>query len=215
MRVGIMTGGNVDVAFVRKYSSEKPVDFWIGVDHGMEALYELGILPCCIVGDFDSVDPKVLRYYRSQEGIDWHEFCPVKDDTDTELAIRQAIGQRPDQIVIFGGTGTRLDHVLGTIHVMKKALDQGIHCEMADPHNRIYLLRGEKQFRKEELFGPYISFLPFGGAVHGLTLRGFRYPLEQRTVEPGSSLTISNELAESEALFQLTEGVVICVEARD
>lgn len=215
MRIGIMTGGSVEPTFVKTYCEEKPVDLWIGVDRGMEALYALQIIPACIVGDFDSVDPAVLSFYQKQNGIDWHVFRPEKDDTDTELAIRQALEREPQEMVIFGGTGTRFDHMLGTLHVTKLALDADVYCEIVDSHNRIYLLKKDTRFQKEEVFGKYISFLPFGAAVKGFTLKGFKYPLEDHVLEPGSSLTVSNELAASEAFVSLKEGIVIVVEARD
>ena len=215
MRVGILTGGTADPAFIREYTEKKPVDAWIGVDRGLETLRMLGVIPGTIVGDFDSVSPEVLNFYRSQPGIDWHVFRPEKDDTDTELAIRQALDAGADSITLFGGTGSRIDHVLGTIHVMKRALDAGIPCEMVDPHNRITLAEGSRTFRKEELFGPYVSFLPFAGPVSGVTLSGFRYPLWDARILPGSSLTISNELSEEEGTLRIGRGILICMEARD
>ncbi len=215
MRIGIMTGGSVDPAFVRDYCAAQPVDVWIGVDRGMEALRALEIVPACIVGDFDSVDPTVLAFYQAQPGVDWHVFRPEKEDTATELAIRQALMREPEAITIFGGTGSRFDHMLGTLHVTKLALDAGVYCEIVDRHNRIYLLRGEKTFQREKVFGKYVSFLPFGGRVKGLTLQGFKYPLKEVTVEPGTSLTISNELAADAAHFSLGEGIVVAIEARD
>ena len=36
-----------------------------------------------------------------------------KDDTDTGLAIQKAIETGADEILMIGGTGTRLDHVMG------------------------------------------------------------------------------------------------------
>ena len=45
-----------------------------------------------------------------------------KDLTDTELAFDIAIKQRPEQIVMFGVTGSRLDHTLANIHLLVKSL---------------------------------------------------------------------------------------------
>ncbi|MCI8513274.1 MAG: thiamine diphosphokinase [Lachnospiraceae bacterium] len=215
MRAGIVTGGTVTPGFIRRYCEEKKIDFWIGADKGMEAFAASGIRPNCLVGDFDSAREEVLAFYRKEDGIEWQVFRPEKDETDTELAIRRALAEKPEEICLFGGTGTRLDHVLGTVHVMKRALDAGVYCEMLDPYNRLYLIDRNRTFYKKELYGPYVSFLPFGGPVHRVTLTGFRYPLREAELFPGSSLTVSNELCEAEGRLEKGEGMLLVAESRD
>ena len=63
----------------------------IGVDKGMEFLYSHQILPNYIVGDFDSVKKRDWRYYRNETDVPIREFNPVKDASDTEIAIRLAM----------------------------------------------------------------------------------------------------------------------------
>lgn len=215
MRAGIVTGGTASPAFIRRYCEEKPIDFWIGADRGMEALAALSVSPDCLVGDFDSVRPEILEAYKKKTGIEWLVFRPEKDETDTELALRRALEEKPDEICLFGGTGTRLDHVLGTVHVMKKALDAGVFCELIDPYNRLYLIDRDRWFYREELYGPYLSFLPFGGPVHQVTLTGFRYPLREAEIAYGSSLTVSNELSEAKGFLKKGEGLFLVAESRD
>ena len=74
---------------------------------------ELGLVPDVIVGDFDSVDPAVLAFYRKMEHIVWEVHQPEKDDTDTELALKRAMAMGAGEIVILGATGGRLDHMIG------------------------------------------------------------------------------------------------------
>ena len=84
-----------------------------------------------------------------------------------------------------------------------------------DAQNRIYLIGGRRVFRKAELYGKYISFLPLTETVIGLTLRGFKYPLNRKTISLGTSLCISNELKKEEGVLELERGVLICVESHD
>ena len=84
-----------------------------------------------------------------------------------------------------------------------------------DARNRLYLLGGHKVFHREEVYGKYISFLPMTETVEGLTLRGFKYPLQRRTIGLGTSLCISNELKREEGILELERGVLLCVEAHD
>jgi thiamine pyrophosphokinase len=46
-------------------------------------------------------------------------------------------------------------------------------------------------------------------------LEGFQYPLEDVTVKAFSSLGISNEIIEEQALIRVKNGVLLVIEARD
>ena len=56
-------------------------------------------------------------------------FCvypPEKDDTDTQLALRLAHNDRADEIVVWGGTGDRIDHTLSNLFSAAGFVEQGI-----------------------------------------------------------------------------------------
>ena len=85
------------------------------------------------------------------------EFNPVKDATDTEIALRLAIELRVQKLWIFGATGTRLDHVLSNIHILKIPHDAGVEAYIIDECNRISLWENQICIRKAEKFGKYFS----------------------------------------------------------
>lgn len=89
------------------------VSLLLGVDKGMEFLYHHKILPSYIVGDFDSVDQKIGDYYRNETKVPIREFNPVKDASDTEIAIRLAMTLGASEIYILGATGGRIDPSVG------------------------------------------------------------------------------------------------------
>jgi thiamine pyrophosphokinase len=65
-------------------------------------------------------------------------------------------------------------------------------------------------------FGKYVSFAPYGGPVSGLTLTGFRYPLQERTLSPEEAqLLVSNEITEEEASVSFTNGALLMTESLD
>ena len=211
----IITGGPIDLGFARSYLSEERFERVIAVDRGLAAAGALGVTPDVIVGDFDSVDPAVLAEFRRKEHIVWEVHQPEKDDTDTELAIKRALAMGATHVVLLGATGGRLDHLLGNIHLLYPCLQRGVEACILDPGNRLYLIDGERHFKRREVWGTYVSFLPLTEEVRGITLRGFKYPLTDKDIAIGTSLCISNELAEEEAAITFREGALIVVESRD
>lgn len=211
----ILTGGPMDLSFAGSCLKGKQFSRIIAVDAGMEAALALGLTPDIIVGDFDTVSPAALAHFRAQEHIVWDVHRPEKDETDTELALRRALALGCERALMLGATGGRLDHLIGNIHLLYPCLQKGMETVILDPQNRVYLIDGPRTFRREELWGTYLSFLPLTETVKGLTLRGFRYPLTDREISIGTSLCISNELTGEEGTLDLREGVLIVVESRD
>ena len=64
------------------------------------------------------------------------------------------------QVVVLGATGGRMDHMLGNIHLLFPCLQKGIEAYILDSQNRIYLIDKERTFKRREIWGKYISFLP-------------------------------------------------------
>lgn len=83
-----------------------------------------------------------------------------KNYTDTHLAVITALKHHPAAIDILGATGTRYDHALTNIFIMKQALEAGTECCIYDKYNKIYLLNGNKTIKKADQYGKYISFVP-------------------------------------------------------
>ena len=211
----IVTGGTIDIAFAKDFLSQRSYDYVIAADAGLEVLRPLHISPNAVVGDLDTVDKKVLEEYQNQPGIEFEIHKPEKDETDTELALLTAARQGCEAVDILGALGGRMDHAIGNIQLMYQFFCQGMEVNIYDARNRLYLLGGHKVFHREAVYGKYISFLPMTETVEGLTLRGFKYPLQRRTIGLGTSLCISNELKREEGILELEKGVLLCVEAHD
>jgi len=210
----VITGGSIDLEYLQGQRLEE-ASFLICADHGLEAADALGLTPDLLVGDFDSVDTCVLERYLSQAQTEVVRFNPEKDATDTELALKFAVQRGSDEIRIYGGFGTRLDHTLANIALLKQLADQDIPAVLCDPLNQIRMICKNLIICKDKAFGMYVSLLPYGGAARGVTLRGFRYPLEHAIMEPGSSLGISNEIIDEEAVIEIEKGYLLVMESRD
>lgn len=215
MRYLIVTGGNLSSEFAIDCIKNGGFEVILAVDAGMEQLHRIGIAPDMIVGDFDSVKEEVLDYYRGQEQIEICALDTAKDDTDTEHAIHLAIRRGATDITVIGATGTRIDHVLGNIALLGIGLEEGVHIELLDPNNRIQMINQAITLKREEQYGRYISLIPYAGQAEGVTLKGFKYPLEDYTMGGFNALGVSNEMVEDVASISLTNGQLVVIESRD
>jgi Thiamine pyrophosphokinase len=86
---------------------------------------------------------------------------------------------------------------------------------LLDSNNKIYLKKQSFTIKKEEQYGDYVSLLPFCEKVTGLTLKGFKYPLNNITYMTGSSLGISNVITEKIGVIEISDGILLVNETRD
>ena len=217
MCIVIITGGIIQDQAVKKYMESRKISHVIAVDGGVAAAERLSLQPDYIVGDFDTLAPEKLEKYKSADGITIRQFQPEKDDTDTQIAVELALQIGSKEIVILGGTGTRLDHVLGNIQTLYLALERGIDCQILDRHNRIRLIQDKYIIRRAKQYGTYFSLIPLTTEVKGVTLLGAKYPLHRHdfTVLGTGSLGVSNEIVEEEVEIRIESGVMILIESRD
>lgn len=206
----VIVGGSPNLILDLKLLEQFTYDLLIGVDRGAYAVINRGI-PCDVaVGDFDSLESDQFNTIKlkCKEIV---TFDTIKNETDTELAIREAIRRGAKTIHLIGVTGRRLDHFLGTLNLYHRLT---IPLYIYDLHNKIYLLEeGTTVITKDHY--QYISFFAFGGPVLGLTLDGFKYKLEDYTLENRDSLTISNEILSHEATIYFQKGRLLVIESND
>lgn len=214
-RTVIVSGGLLEDEFALPILRSEETEFVIGVDKGLEFLHRHEIKPDYIVGDFDSVSKELVNYYREKVNVPIREFNPVKDASDTELALRLCIGLNRKEIWILGGTGNRIDHLWANVQCLQIALEAGADARIVDRHNQIRLIDREITLKKKEAFGPYFSLFPLELPVDELTIRGAKYPLKNHFLKPTDSLCVSNEFEEEEVTISFVYGKVILMETRD
>lgn len=210
-RALIFTGGSLGDWAV---SHVTPDDFLIGADRGAEFLISSGHVPHLALGDFDSVTTdQMLRITGTAlELLTCDSYD--KDWTDTELAFREAVKRGFRHIVIMGAMGTRFDHSLGNVHLLRQAEELGCQLVLIDANNEIRLCTDKLRLEANSRY-PYVSLLPLSEEAAGVTLEGFRYPLHQATLKLGWSLGISNVLEAPVGTISLTSGLLLVIQSRD
>jgi thiamine pyrophosphokinase len=171
-------------------------------------------MPTHIVGDFDSVDEEVIAFYKGQVQIPIREFNPVKDATDTEIALRLSLELGSEKVWMLGATGTRLDHVWANVQILRIAHEANVEAYILDECNRISLWENRIELKKAEAFGTYFSIFPFDGDVEDVCIVGAKYPLEHFRVTANESRCVSNEVIE-DVTITFSDGLLILMETRD
>ncbi len=213
----IISGGRLDIQFASDFIEKEKPEILITADKGLVFCEETGIVPTQIVGDFDTLGEVLLPKYKGI-GVPVRKYNPVKDYTDTEIAVRLAVELGAEKITILGASeGNRLDHLFGNVMTMMFPQQAGVDCFMVDAHNRVRILTKPIEIQKEEQYGKYISLVPLTTDVHGVTLTGFKYPLwdYRFNVQISGSLGISNELVEEVGKIDFRSGILLMLECRD
>lgn len=211
----IISGGTIDEGFVEKVLAENPEAYIIGVDKGLEYLYNHQIEPQYIVGDFDSIDSKVIDYYSNETNIPIREYNPVKDATDTEIALRLGITLGSKEMLLLGATGGRIDHLWANIQTLSVACDAGVRAYILDPRNKIWVTNRSCVLKKSEAYGNYLSVFSMEGEIYDFNLTGTKWPLSHHDLMPCDSLTVSNQFEAEEVKIDFGNGRIVIMETRD
>ncbi len=213
----IVGGGNVDnrqLFNMYKYEIDQKDNFVmvIGADRGVIYAEDAGCKVDLAVGDFDSVNEADKK--RISEELRTVSLNPVKDDTDFEHALREAITEKPQKIICFGVTGTRLDQTLASISMLYLAVKNKIDMVIIDKNNRIRMVKDRFTIKKNEAFGKYFSVMPFCDSVTHLNMNGFKYETEDLTLEKYVSRGVSNEITAETANISC-DGYLVIMETKD
>ncbi len=211
MKCLIVSNGTIK-DYERLNDEFKQHQYIISVDGGTRHLCKIDKIPHVIIGDLDSISEEMIRYFQKQN-VQFYKFPSRKDFTDTELAIKYAVSKKASEITIVGGIGTRLDHTLANIALLIPILDKGIKARILNEYNEIIAI--DKHIELEGKIGEYLSILPYGTEVEGVTLTGLEYPLYNKKVHIGDSIGVSNRFIEPKATISIKKGYLLVIRSKD
>lgn len=211
MKAIIVTGGNPpSEKLLKKYIDLQ--DYIIGVDKGCECLYKYKIVPNIILGDFDSCNPSIYEYYKNNN-VENIKYSPEKDYTDTHLAYRIAKEKGYKEIIMFGATGTRLDHTLGNLGLFINSLEDNIDLKIIDDHNKVRVINKKTTFKGE--YGELISFHALSNVVKNVNITGAKYTLDNYDMKLLEPRAICNEFLDDDITISFDEGLVMAISPND
>lgn len=204
MKAVIIAAGTIaDYKYAKNMISSE--DYIICADGGLKHCNEMGIEPNLIVGDFDSLGSVPT-------GSNVIEFPCEKDYSDAAMGIMEAEKRGIKDVMILGGTGTRLDHVAANIGILGFMKRRGMRGVIVDNHNILFLADNNHVIRGKA--GDTVSLIPIY-PVKNIVLKGFKYPLSHADIEMFNPIWLSNELVQSEAEIFFDEGEILVDLAKD
>jgi thiamine pyrophosphokinase len=186
----------------------------IAADGGARKAAAIGLLPRIVIGDGDSISEEDIAGLRGQ-GVQVLLFPAEKDESDTELAVREAVAAGARRIIIVGAFGgQRLDHALANLALLALPELEGRDVALTDGITTIRLFGradGPGELHVKGAPGDVVSLFPLDATVEGIVTAGLRYPLHDEPLRLGPSRGLSNELVETEAHITTRRGRLVVV----
>lgn len=177
--------------------------YLIAADGGLSKLEALGIVPDLILGDFDSLGRQPL-------GNEVLTYPVDKDDTDTLLAIKEALRRGCDRLYLSGGLGGKLDHTVANLQSLLYATERGAQAYLVgDGQTATVLSAGRCRFRAKE--AGRFSVFALSERAEGVTLTGLRYPATDLTLTNAFPLGVSNHFTGEEVTVAVGQGVLLLI----
>lgn len=162
----------------------------VAADGGAATALAFGCVPDLVLGDFDSLSPRVLAEVR-QKGSQVETFPRDKDQIDGQLAVERALARGARRLLLLGFLGgPRVDMAVANVLLL-------VGCDaditLADEFNEVALVRGGAERAWTPETDEIVSLIPLSGCVDGITTAGLRWPLRDATLMLGETRGVSNE----------------------
>ena len=188
--------------------------YLIAADGGISFFLENNLSPGHFIGDMDSVDSNetvAIVKERFPELL-INSCSPIKDVTDMEIGIEDAISKGANEILIYGGLGgKRMSHTIANIQLISRYKDNNIDITMYDANAKVYIIGdGEKVEYSEDNEG-FISVFSLSDISKNVKITGFFYEFEGNLYNT-NALGVSNEFIGKKSRIALSKGVLLIVE---
>lgn len=202
--VVVLAGGDPPPAWVAGELPENP--YVIAADSGLSHARQLALSVHLLVGDLDSVTEADRRLHPEAQVV---AYSPDKDKTDLELALEAAVALDPARVIVVGGSGGRLDHLLGNAALLAADKFADTDITWLGAGSTTHVVRAAAQIHGSA--GDLVSLLPYGGPAIGVRTRGLRWALDEATLTPGTTWGISNRMTGPVAQVRVREGILLVV----
>ena len=216
-KIGIIVGasklGKESVILKEKISQRKECGgYVIAADGGINFFREEKIIPDEWIGDMDSAGEEVRANVINELGqVKINSCSPIKDDTDTALALEILISDmKCSEVHIFGGLGgSRIEHSIANIQSMHHYKKNGVDVTLYSENSRLYVLKDEVICYDSTKTG-FISVFSLSQQVKA-EIKGLFYEFSG-TLDNSCPLGVSNEFCGKNATIAVRDGEALIVE---
>ena len=207
MRAFIYTGGEIFADGITERPEEN--DLILAADAGYLNAKKFGIVPHVLLGDFDSLGEPAVG-----DGVELLRVPAEKDETDTQLAVAEAIRRGATEIFLVGGLSGRLDHTLSNLAILEHLEAMKVHCIITDGRNRVRFIRNNSTLIPRGAYR-YLSLIAVDPVVKGVEIDGVKYPLKKAKLCRDHQYAVSNELTGNCAFIAVRKGGLYIIESKD
>lgn len=175
----------------------------IAADSGYNTVKRLNLTVNIVLGDFDSLGEK------PDCGCEIITAAAEKDDTDTMLAVKTALGRGCTDITVYGAIGGRLDHTAANIQTLAYILKNGGFGRLVGERDTVELL-SVGSYSYERRNDEYLSLFSYGNNAV-LTTSGTKYDLTSYKLDNTFPLGVSNEIIEDKCRIFVQSGQILVI----
>lgn len=180
----------------------------IAVDGGARHLFAVQHLPDLLIGDMDSL-PDPVHHWLQAANVPFLAYPAAKDETDLELALLHAAQTYTDPLLIMGGLGGRLDHLLANVQLLCHPAVHGRRIELVTAVEHAWLVTDQTHIHGQ--IGDLVSLIPLNGTAHLQATTGLQWPLNDEPLLFGTARGVSNVLTAVDATVHLHAGQLLCI----
>jgi thiamine pyrophosphokinase len=184
----------------------------VAADSGVHNAAALGLHVDIVVGDLDSADPAIVDAAVAH-GARVERHPAEKDATDLELALLTAEAQGAREVVVVGGAGGRLDHLLANLALLASPRFVDLEITALIGVARVTVIRpGRAPTELRDQPGALLTLIPLGGDALGITTGGLQYPLDDEDLAAGTTRGVSNVFDTENATVAVRDGVLLAIQ---
>lgn len=199
----------------------------IAADSGYRHLDSRGFTPNIVIGDFDSLgyvpkDDKPCSIQIKEDADSGNvknmrvmQYPVDKDKTDLELAIDEALSQKPQIIFVYGALGKRMDMTLSTIQMLAHVSDHRVGVFCVGDKESCVVVNGPSEFGlgipPVDEYNKTISVFSLSDVALIENSIGLKWPYVNTALTSSMSLGVSNEVVSSPVKIKVKQGKILVV----
>ncbi len=200
----IIANGKSPTRRVVEYFFKKGFNTIICADGGANSAKKIGVIPDFIIGDLDSVENKVLKYFKDRSKI---IQITRQNDTDVEKCLKFVIKKKFDEVILLGVTGDRLDHTICNLGIVIKFFNK-IRIYLAAESSFLTSINQTTQFNSK--VGETISLYAFNNKTK-ISSTGLKYKLNSTALPFGVRESTSNVSNSEKIVLKVKNGIVFVI----